>query len=205
MSNLESDDIALLMLKYSFALEMLETELNILIKEYEYKNSYNPVEHVKSRIKNQRSIEDKLEKKGYKLNTHNIMNHVHDMIGVRIVCSFMTDIYDIVGLIKNSKQFKIKEEKDYISNPKETGYISYHLILLVPIYLNENVEYVEAEIQIRTIAMDFWASLDHKIQYKFPNSIPERVREELFNCAIDIKSLDHKMNQLNEIVRKYMS
>jgi len=205
MSNLESDDIALLMLKYSFALEMLETELNILIKEYEYKNSYNPVEHVKSRIKNQRSIEDKLEKKGYKLNTHNIMNHVHDMIGVRIVCSFMTDIYDIVGLIKNSKQFKIKEEKDYISNPKETGYISYHLILLVPIYLNENVEYVEAEIQIRTIAMDFWASLDHKIQYKFPNSIPERVKEELFNCAIDIKSLDHKMNQLNEIVRKYMS
>lgn len=205
MSNLEFDDITLLMLKYSFALEMLETELDILIKENEYKNGYNPVEHVKSRIKSKKSVEDKLEKKGHELNTHNIINHVHDMIGVRIVCSFMTDIYEIVNIIKNSKQFKIKEEKDYISNPKETGYISYHLILLVPIYLNDNIEYVEAEIQIRTIAMDFWASLDHKIQYKFPNSIPDRVKEEMYNCAIDIKSLDYKMNQLNEIMKKYMN
>ena len=132
-----------------------------------------------------------------------MIQHVHDIIGIRIVCSFLSDVYDIVDIIKSSKQFKIKEEKDYIKNPKSTGYMSYHLIVLVPIYLNETVEYIEAEVQIRTSAMDFWASIDHKIQYKFPSEIPEEVKNEMFNCAVDIRKLDEKMYQLNEIVNKY--
>ena len=151
-----------LMLKYSFALEVLKTEMNILIKNYEYKNSYNPVEHIKSRIKTKESAIKKLEKKGYDLTYENLEKHVHDMVGLRIVCSFMSDVYEIVDLIKNSKQFKIVEEKNYILNPKDSGYSSYHLNILVPIHLDNETEYVEAEIQIRTIAMDFWASLDHK-------------------------------------------
>ena len=196
-------EVSELMLKYNFALQLLETQFNILIKEFEFKNKYNPVEHMKSRLKTEKSIIDKLNKKGYEVTTKNMILHVHDIIGIRIVCSFLEDVYDIVDIIKSSKQFKIKEEKDYIKNPKSTGYMSFHLIVLVPIYLNETVEYVEAEIQIRTSAMDFWASIDHKVQYKFPSEIPEEVKKEMYNCSLDIRKLDEKMQQLNEFVNKY--
>ncbi len=196
-------EVSELMLKYNFALQLLETQFNILIKEFEFKNKYNPVEHMKSRLKTEKSIIDKLNKKGYEVTTKNMISHVHDIIGIRIVCSFLEDVYDIVDIIKSSKQFKIKEEKDYIKNPKTTGYMSYHLIVLVPIYLNETVEHVEAEIQIRTSAMDFWASIDHKVQYKFPSEIPEEVKKEMYNCSLDIRKLDEKMQQLNEFVNKY--
>ena len=196
-------EVSELMLKYNFALQLLETQFNILIKEFEFKNKYNPVEHMKSRLKTEKSIIDKLNKKGYEVTTKNMISHVHDIIGIRIVCSFLDDVYDIVDIIKSSKHFKIKEEKDYIKNPKTTGYMSYHLIVLVPIYLNETVEHVEAEIQIRTSAMDFWASIDHKVQYKFPSEIPEEVKKEMYNCSLDIRKLDEKMQQLNEFVNKY--
>ena len=196
-------EVSELMIKYNFALQMLETQFNILIKEFEFKNKYNPVEHMKSRLKTEKSIIDKLNKKGYEITAKNMISHVHDIIGIRIVCSFLDDVYDIVDIIKSSKQFKIKEEKDYIKNPKSTGYMSYHLIVLVPIYLNETVEHVEAEIQIRTSAMDFWASIDHKVQYKFPSEIPEEVKKEMYNCSLDIRKLDEKMQQLNEFVNKY--
>ena len=196
-------EVSELMLKYNFALQLLETQFNILIKEFEFKNKYNPVEHMKSRLKTEKSIIDKLNKKGYEVTTKNMISHVHDIIGIRIVCSFLDDVYDIVDIIKSSKQFKIKEEKDYIKNPKSTGYMSYHLIVLVPIYLNETVEHVEAEIQIRTSAMDFWASIDHKVQYKFPSEIPEEVKKEMYNCSLYIRKLDEKMQQLNEFVNKY--
>ena len=196
-------EVSELMLKYNFALQLLETQFNILIKEFEFKNKYNPVEHMKSRLKTEKSIIDKLNKKGYEITAKNMISHVHDIIGIRIVCSFLDDVYDIVDIIKSSKQFKIKEEKDYIKNPKTTGYMSYHLIVLVPIYLNETVEHVEAEIQIRTSAMDFWASIDHKVQYKFPSEIPEEVKKEMYNCSLDIRKLDEKMQQLNEFVNKY--
>ena len=196
-------EISELMLKYNFALQLLETQFNIHIKEFELKNKYNPVEHIKSRIKSEKSVIEKLNKKGYSITPKNMISHVHDIIGIRIVCSFLDDVYDIVNIIKNSKQFKIKEEKDYIKNPKSTGYMSYHLIVLVPIYLNETVEHVEAEIQIRTSAMDFWASIDHKVQYKFPSEIPEEVKKEMYNCSLDIRKLDEKMQQLNEFVNKY--
>lgn len=192
-----------LMLKYDFALKVLETQLNILIKEFEFNHHYNPVEHIKARIKSEKSAALKLAKKGYDITTENLEHHIHDMVGARIVCSFLSDVYDIVNIIKNSNQFEIKEEKDYIKNPKDTGYMSYHLLVLVPIYLNNCIEYIEAEVQIRTIAMDFWASLDHKIQYKFPKEIPPIVKQEMYNCSVDIKSLDEKMYKLSEIVNNY--
>lgn len=192
-----------LMLKYSFALEVLKTEMNILIKNYEYKNNYNPVEHIKSRIKSKESAIKKLDKKGYDLTFENLEKHVHDMVGIRIVCSFMSDVYEVINLIKNSKQFKILEEKDYINDPKDSGYSSYHLNILVPVHLDNEIEYVEAEIQVRTIAMDFWASLDHKISYKFPSEIPDEVKEEMFNCSLDIRTLDAKMENLSQIMKKY--
>lgn len=192
-----------LFLKYEFAKKMLETEIGILIDDFVDKHGYNPVEHVKSRIKTEESIVKKLNKKGYEINLENIKRHIHDAVGLRIVVSFLTDVYDIVAVIKKSRNLIILEQKDYIKDPKDSGYTSYHLIVLVPIYLEERTEYIEAEIQIRTIAMDFWASLDHKIQYKFPNKIPDDVREKLYENSLIIKELDKRMMRLNEVVNKY--
>ena len=201
MSNQSNFNV--LMLKYNFALSLIETQLNILIKEYEFKNKNNPVEHIKTRIKTEKSAIEKLHKKGYEVNLDNLKKYVHDMIGVRIVCSFISDVDVIVDLIKKSKQFKIIDEKNYIKNPKDTGYMSYHLIVEIPLYLDDKIEYIPAEIQIRTVAMDFFASLDHKISYKFPGNIPNEVKMEMVSCSMAIQSLDKKMYELNKIVKKY--
>lgn len=191
------------LLKYRFAKTMLEAELEILLKEYEYRTRTNPVEHIKSRLKSEKSILKKLEDRGYEQTIENVENHIHDIVGFRIVCSFLSDVYDIVSIIKSSKNFKIKNENDYIKNPKETGYSSYHLNILIPIRLEQKLEYVEAEIQIRTVAMDFWASLDHKLQYKLPQEIPVYLERELLSCSDEIKVIDDKMQRLYDTVKKY--
>lgn len=203
MNKINNKEWEEMLLKYKFAKTMLEAELQILLKENEYKNGYNVVEHVKSRLKSENSILKKLEDKGYEITVENVEKHIHDIVGFRIVCSFLSDVYDIVNIIKSSKTFKIKNESDYIANPKDTGYISYHLNILVPIHLEQNLEYVEAEIQIRTVAMDFWASLDHKLQYKLPKEIPVYLQRELLSCSDEIKILDAKMQHLYEIIKKY--
>lgn len=198
-----NDNLEKILLKYNFAKEVLETELKILLKEYEYINKYNPIEHIKSRMKTSNSVINKLNKKGYKLTTENILLHVHDMIGIRIVCSFLSDVSNVVQVIKNSKLFKIKEERDYISNPKDSGYLSYHMIVLVPIHLQEKTEYIEAEIQIRTIAMDFWASLDHKLRYKIDQELPPEIIKEICNFSLDINELDIKMEKIRKSIDIY--
>ncbi len=190
-------------MKYQYAEKMLEAELEILIHSFEKKHGYTPVEHVKKRMKTESSIRKKLEKKGYEFTEENIEKHVSDVLGFRIVVSFLSDVYDIVSLVSHSPNIILKERKDYIASPKETGYTSYHLIVLVPIYLENMVEYIPAEIQVRTVAMDFWASLDHKIRYKFKESIPEEVKKEMENYAKDIQELDRKMYYLNQIMSKY--
>ena len=187
-----------LILKYTAALKTLETQISILLQDYEYKNNYNPVEHIKSRLKSYDSASKKLISKGYEVNTTNIEKHVHDMVGLRIVCSFLSDVYEIVKIIENSDQITVHDKEDYITNPKETGYSSYHLNVYIPVYLIDGVELVEAEIQIRTVAMDFWASLDHKITYKFKGEIPEEIKEGMHKCAEDIHALDQKMLNLNK-------
>lgn len=196
----DDKEISELMLKYDFARDTLMTEINILMKENEFYNKTNPVEHIKSRIKSKESAVNKLKKKGLEINSYNLMNHVHDFIGVRIVCSFISDVYDIVKIIKNSKLFKIREEKDYIKEPKKSGYRSYHINVLVPIHLNNKIEYIEAEIQIRTVAMDFFASLDHKMRYKFENDIPESIKKQMIDFSFSVKEMDEKMYRLNEII-----
>ena len=187
-----------LILKYTAALKTLETEISILLQDYEYKNNYNPVEHIKSRLKSYDSASKKLISKGYEVNTTNIEKHVHDMVGLRIVCSFLSDVYEIVKIIENSDQITVHDKEDYITNPKDTGYSSYHLNVYIPVYLIDGVELVEAEIQIRTVAMNFWASLDHKITYKFKGEIPEEIKDEMHKCAEDIHALDQKMLTLNK-------
>ena len=183
MSTINENEWDKMLLKYKFAKTILEAELEILLKEYEYRAGNSPVEHIKSRLKSEKSILKKLEDKGYDKTVENVEKHIH--------------------IIKSSKNFKLKGENDYIKNPKETGYSSYHLNILVPIYLEEKLEYVEAEIQIRTVAMDFWASLDHKLQYKLPEDIPVYLERELLSCSDEIKIMDLKMQNLYDIVKKY--
>ncbi len=189
--------------KYEYAKSMLSTELEILIHSFEQKHGYTPVEHMKSRLKSVSSIQRKLEKKNYDFTVENIEKHIYDIIGFRIVVSFLPDVYDIVSLITHSTNIIIKERKDYIANPKESGYTSYHLIVLVPVYLENVVEYIQAEIQVRTVAMDFWASLDHKIRYKFKEEIPEEVQKEMESYAKDIQELDKKMYYMNQVMSRY--
>ena len=190
-----------MMLKYNFAMQRLETELNILLKEYEYKKGYNPVEHIKTRMKSLDSALKKLEEKGYEASVDSLVRKVYDMIGIRIVCSFLSDVYDIVELIRGSKQFIIKRENNYIDYPKESGYRSYHLIVLVPIHLGERTEYIEAEIQIRTVAMDFWASLDHKLRYKIVDRVSDEIKMGTLECSKDIYELDLKMQSLYDLLK----
>ena len=194
----EDKELDGLILKYTAALKTLETEISILLQDYEYKNNYNPVEHIKSRLKSYDSASKKLISRGYEVTVKNIEEHILDMVGIRIVCSFLSDVYEIVRIIESSDQITVHDKEDYITNPKETGYSSYHLNVYVPVYLIDGVELVAAEIQIRTVAMDFWASLDHKIMYKFKGEIPEEIREEMQNCAKDIHRLDQKMLNLNK-------
>jgi len=185
------------LLKYKFAQSELENKIKILIDEYEFNNKTTPIEHTKTRIKSLESAEAKLIKKGYDITIDNLINHVHDMVGIRIICSFLSDVYNIVDVIKSSKQFRICDECDYIKNPKKSGYRSYHMNVLVRVHLKDRIEYVEAEIQIRTIAMDTWASLDHKLRYKLDN-FPEHIEEEMFSCSDDMIKLDKKMEKLHQ-------
>ncbi len=195
-------NLSSLMVDYSSALKILKTELEILSDEFEYNHKYNPVEHIKCRIKSYDSIVKKLEKKGLELTNENVVNYINDVVGVRVVCSFIPDVFEIVKVIENSKNIKILSKKDYINNPKDSGYSSFHLIVSVPVNLSTGIKYVKAEIQIRTIAMDFWASLDHKISYKFPHpdELPARVIEELKTSSEIVKLLDKKMAELVGIV-----
>ncbi len=189
-----------MMLKYDFAKKKLETELGILLQEYAFTAGYNPVEHVKSRIKTLDRIEAKLKRKGFELTVDNITRNVYDVVGIRIICSFVKDVYTIVGIIRNTDEFIVKSEKDYIEEPKESGYRSYHMIVLVPIHLENRTEYVEAEIQIRTVAMDCWASLDHKLRYKVPGLLPAELNKELEESANDMMKVDIKMQAISDIV-----
>lgn len=189
--------------EYNFGLKMLETELDILIKEFTREKKYNPVEHTKSRLKSIDSIKKKLIRKNLEITRENAEKNVHDIIGLRIVCTFVSDVYDIVQMIQNSKEIRIIDKKDYIKTPKESGYSSYHLIVLIPVYLASGVKYMEAEIQIRTVTMDFWASLDHKIRYKFLGEIPEEVENQMAKYSQEVKAIDEKMLTLNELVNKY--
>lgn len=196
-------DLKDVLLKYSFAKKVLETELSILIDEYEFNNGYNPVEHTKYRIKTMESATKKLTKKNLELTVGNLVRYVNDMVGVRIVCSFISDVYKIVDIIKSSKQFIVKNESDYIKNPKISGYTSYHINILVPIHLFDKTEYVEAEIQIRTVAMDCWASIDHKLRYKLPSNIPAELEQEMLLRAEEMSDMDKKMDILNDMLKKY--
>ena len=163
-------------------------------------HSYNPIEHIKTRIKAPESIVKKLKRHGHETSIENMVKYVNDIAGVRLICSFTSDIYKLAEMIGNQTDLKVLSIKDYIKNPKESGYKSYHMLVSVPIFLSDSVVDTKVEIQIRTIAMDFWASLEHKIYYKYEGQAPEYISKDLRECADMVATLDDKMLQLNEAI-----
>ena len=208
MRELELPDVQDVMLEYrkikllySSSLKEIGTKLEILNDEFKLVHQYNPIEHIESRLKTDESITRKLIRKGKEITVENNQKHIDDIAGVRVICSFTPDIYRIVDMISSQDDIEVLKTKDYMLNPKVNGYRSYHLIVRVPIFLSDRVVPTKVEIQIRTVAMDFWASLEHKIYYKYEGNTPEYIKKELKECADLVTFLDSKMLAINEEVR----
>ena len=201
-SNASVDSWEEVILIYNSAMKEMVTRLEILSEEFQHTHSYNPIEHLKSSLKSPESIVKKLRRHGYESSIENMVTYVKDIAGVRVICSFTSDVYKIAEAISAQSDIEILSVKDYIKNPKPSGYQSYHIIALVPVYLSDKKIDTKVEIQIRTIAMDFWASLEHKINYKFDGNVPDEIRKQLVDCAGRIRDLDDRMLNLNEEVIK---
>lgn len=191
-----------IMFLYNAALKEVETKLEILNDEFQHVHQYNPIEHIKTRIKTPESIVKKLKRYGHDTSVENMVKYVNDIAGVRLICSFTSDIYRLAAMIGNQSDLKVLSIKDYIKNPKESGYKSFHMLVAVPVFLSDSVVQTKVEIQIRTIAMDFWASLEHKIYYKFEGHAPAYISEDLKACADMVSELDDRMLSLNEAIQK---
>lgn len=191
-----------LMMQYRCALMEVQTKLNVLNAEFTMKNNRNPFESIKSRIKTPKSIIEKLQRKGYEISVKGIEENLADVAGIRVICSFPDDIYATAKMLTDQDDIRVIQVKDYIINPKPNGYRSLHLILEVPIFLSNEKKNMKVEVQFRTIAMDFWASLEHKIYYKFEGDAPEYISRDLRECAEMVSTLDEKMLSLNEAIKE---
>ena len=182
-----------IMFFYKSALKQLETQMNIVKDEFKIMYNYDLIDRIDTRIKEPKSIIKKMEKKKYKKTYLNLIDKINDIAGMRIVCTLKDDIFFIKDLIKEMQDIHVIKEKDYVTNPKESGYSSYHMIVEVPVKLTQKTIYVKCEIQIRTLAMDFWASFEHKVKYKAKNDVNPKMSKELVNCAKMINKFDTKM------------
>ena len=194
-------DFARFMLNYQFAIDEIMTKINILTTEFEHLHEYSPIEHVNARLKSPESILEKARRRGIEMSFDSFRDNILDIAGVRVVCSFISDAYWVAKMLATQSDITVVQVKDYIENPKQNGYKSLHLILRVPIFLSESVEHMNVELQIRTVAMDFWASLEHKIYYKFDQEVPAALLSELAEAADVANRLDAKMERLHNEVR----
>ena len=199
----DADGWETLMFLYNAALKEINTKIDILNDEFQHIYHYTPIEHIKSRIKTPASIVNKLKKNGYETSVENMVKYVNDIAGIRIICSFTSDIYLIADMITKQSDLKVVSVKDYITHPKVSGYQSYHILVTVPIHLTQGIVDTIVEIQNRTIAQDFWASLEHKIYYKFEGNAPDYIRRELQECANIVSNLDRRMLSLNEKIQEF--
>lgn len=187
-----------LMMEYQAAIMGVETRLRVLYEEFSLEYKRNPFESIKSRLKTPASIYEKMERKGYPVTVENIREHLKDVAGVRVICSFPDDIYRLAELLVKQDNITLLGRKDYIKSPKDNGYRSLHLILNVPIFLSSEKKYMKVEVQFRTIAMDFWASLEHKLKYKKDIDNAEEIVALLKNCADSIEELDYQMQEIRD-------
>lgn len=191
-----SDAFKYMMMEYRVALNIVETKLNALDDEFNLRHDRNPIESISTRLKTPDSIVEKMQRRGQPISIENIQRSLTDIAGARVICSFLDDIYTLSDMIKTQEDITILRRKDYIANPKENGYRSLHLIVSIPIYLSQGRKDIPVEIQFRSIAMEFWATLEHKIKYKKKIADPESVSAELKSCADLINEIDNRMQSL---------
>ena len=194
-------DYAKLMAYYRCAIMEVETKFKVLNEEFSLRLDRNPIENIKSRLKRPISIRNKLKKYGYALTMSNIEEQLHDVAGIRVICSFPSDVYTIAEALLSQDDVTLIQMKDYIKNPKPSGYRSLHLIIEIPIFLAKEKRMMKVEIQLRTIAMDCWASLEHQIRYKKDFVFTDEMAAELSHCADISADLDERMETLRKIVR----
>ena len=190
-----------LMVKYRAAIREVTTKLEVLSDEFSASARRNPIDNIQSRIKRPYSIARKLRKMGVPADVAAIQAYLNDVAGVRVICPFLDDIYAIADMLLRQDDIRLIKQKDYIKNPKSNGYRSLHLIVEIPVFFSWGKELMRVEIQIRTVAMNFWASLEHKINYKFEGKAPEHIRRELVECAKMVSQLDARMLALNEEIQ----
>ena len=187
---------------YEAAARQLTLKFEILNDEFNVLYARNPIHHIESRVKTLESIAAKLIKKGLPVSIETARERVNDIAGVRVVCSYIDDVYRVAEMLERQKDIEIIKRQDYIQTPNYNGYRSLHLDIRVPVYLSDRTEYVVAEIQIRTIAMDFWASLEHDIRYKADKSkLPAGINEEMFTCADKIAEIDRQMQDMYQRIK----
>ena len=194
----EKDAFATVMFVYQSALIQMRSRIDVLNNELSQVYSYNPIEYVKTRLKTPESIMQKLRKQGHSFNVNDLIEYIHDIAGIRITCSFFSEVYFLSDMIAKQDNLEVLSIKDYIKNPKESGYMSYHMLLSIPVALADAVVPAKVELQIRTMAMDFWASLEHQVKYKKNVKDAESVMYELSACADVINRTDCHMQSIRD-------
>ena len=184
--------------RYQSALREVRTKLEILDDEFQMRHSRNPIHHMESRIKSPQSIAQKLRRKGLSVSCEAAMDNLNDIAGIRVVCAYLNDTYTIAGLLTGQDDIELVQTRDYIASPKPNGYRSLHLIVRVPVFLSEGKLLLTVEVQIRTIAMDFWASLEHQLRYKEAAHVPEELNHQLLSAANRIAELDGDMQHIHD-------
>lgn len=197
----EFDKLKKMVRSYEWGLKILRTKLDIIYEDFENFHTNNPIENIRFRIKEPESIAQKLFKMGFELTEENARKHVRDIAGIRIICTFAKDIMTLADILRAMPDTKVLSEKDYVRSPKPSGYRGYHFIMEVPVYSTGNVvNHVPVEVQVRTAAMDFWATLEHKVKYKYEERIPENLSDELVICADKTAELDERMYTIHAII-----
>ncbi len=186
------------MMMYSCAIKEIKTKLQVLNDELSIKRQRNPIEFIKTRVKQPDSIASKLRRKGYPVTVQSVFENLSDVAGVRVICAFIDDIYKVADMLTAQDDIELIKRKDYIKNPKMNGYRSLHLIIEVPVFFSDHKEQIRVEVQIRTIAMDFWASLEHQLKYKKDIDDAESIMYELRACADVINRTDYHMQSLRD-------
>ena len=189
-------------LKYLAAMREIETKMKILNEDYKTRYNRSPIDNIESRLKSNESLVKKMMRNNVAFSIDAVEQNIFDIAGVRIICPFISDIYSLAEIISQNEEITIIRVKDYIKEPKESGYRSYHMIVQIPVYLTTGREDVNVEIQLRTMAMDFWSSLEHKIKYKYDGLIPDDVKIELVECADSIAKNDEAMMFLDKKVQQ---
>lgn len=181
---------------YNAAIKEMQTKLEILNDEFKVRYAHNPIHHVESRLKSTHSIVNKLMKKDCEVSVESAMRNLNDIAGIRVVCCYIDDVYSVAKMLLSQSDIRLMKEQDYIKEPNYNGYRSLHLDLQVPVFLSERREKVTVEVQLRTVAMDFWASLEHDLRYKSSKTIPKHIGEDMLRCADEIAEIDRKMQAI---------